>query len=136
MNNIYILKEISKFDRSVWRLFSLLNKEMNDYFNVKSREYEMCFRTINVKRFEIIYKLDGSHHRSDGPAVIYNTGSEEWYFNGQYHRLNGPAVIYIDHNNHWYINGKLHRLDGPAIEYVKEHMKKFNEWYINGKRIK
>ena len=135
MNNIYILKEIAKFDKKVWRLFSLLNKEMNEYFNVKGKKYELNFRRIEKDKRGIYYKLDNNYHRSDGPAVIYNDGDETWYFNGQYHRLDGPAIIRKNYCNHWYKNGKLHRLDGPAIEYVKECNKKFNRWWVDGVEI-
>ena len=135
MNDIYILKEIAKWDESVWELFSLLNKEMNEYFNIRNREYEMCFRKIETKDRTIYYKLDGNYHRSDGPAITYNNSSESWYFNGKLHRLDGPAMIRKNYCNIWYKNGKLHRIDGPAIEHYKDDMKKYNQWFINGKRI-
>lgn len=60
-------------------------------------------------------------HRVDGPAVMYDHGSEEWWVNGLRHRINGPAVLKIyDHKiqKEWWVDGKLHRLDGPAIEVV------------------
>ena len=135
MDNIYILKEIARWDKSVWRLFSLLNWEMNKYFNVKGYEYEIAFRMIGVDKIRIYYKLDGNYHRSDGPAMIYNNGGERWYFNGKYHRLDGPAIIRKYRSNWWYNNGKLHRLDGPAIEYYKEDMKNYNSWWVDGKEI-
>ena len=135
MDNIYILKEIAKYDSKVWRLFSLLNREMNKYFCVKGKEYEMCFRKVGIDGNGTYYLLDGKYHRSDGPAMIYNDGSEFWFVNGLMHRLDGPAVICKYYCNWWYKNGKHHRLDGPAIEYVKEDMKKHNQWFVNGERI-
>ena len=158
MNNLFIMREIARWDRSVWILFSLLNKEMNRYFNVLRYEYEMCFRVKKIDEYKTCYKLDekrhrtdgpavvwyngdkswwlnGKRHRLDGPAIIHNDGSEEWYANGNFHRLDGPAVIWLNHNCYWYKNGRLHRLDGPAIEYVNEADKKFNQWYIDGKLI-
>lgn len=79
-------------------------------------------------------------HREDGPAVIREDGTEEWFFDGKKHRVGGPAVYnkktgeekWIVHGNlhreggepasigvagekRWYINGQLHREDGPAI---------------------
>jgi hypothetical protein len=77
-------------------------------------------------------------HREDGPAVIFVSGSKEWYFegerhrdggpavengnactwyhHGQKHRIDGPAEITAHGDAYWYVNGKLHRLDGPAID--------------------
>ena len=77
-------------------------------------------------------------HRLDGPAVVWNDGSEEWWVNGKRHRLDGPAVILLSgvRNNldrycintyntlekgtskEWWVDGKLHREDGPAIECI------------------
>ena len=135
MNSIFILKEIARWDRKVWKLFSLLNREMNKYFCIGNWEYEMCFRIIDKDEFKIYYKLDGKYHRTDGPAMIDNGGTEEWLVNGKYHRLDGPAVIRKYYCNWWYKNEILHRLDGPAVEYVKEDMKKYNEWWVDGKEI-
>ena len=39
-----------------------------------------------------IYWSNGKIHRTDGPAVIYEDGTEEWWKNGVRHRLNGPAI--------------------------------------------
>ena len=136
MDNIYILREIARWDKSVWRLFSLLNKESNEYFCIGNREYEITFRTIKERMFGIYYKLDGKRHRSDGPAIIENNGDEEWYLNDKRHRLDGPAQIQKGYCNFWYKNGKFHRLDGPAIEYVNEEDKKYNKWFVDGMRIK
>lgn len=52
---------------------------------------------------------DGYLHRLDGPAMLYNDGSYEWYKNGIFHRIDGPAVYYIN---------------GPVID-----------WWINGNKI-
>ena len=60
--NLFILKEIAKFNNGVWKLFSLLNKEMNEYFCIKNREYEITFRTIKIIGGTICYKLDGNYH--------------------------------------------------------------------------
>jgi hypothetical protein len=53
-------------------------------------------------------------HREDGPAVVYDDGSEYWYLNNLQHREDGPASKW-DGNLAWYKNGKLHRIDGPAV---------------------
>ena len=135
MNSIFILKEIARWDKSVWRLFSLLNREMNEYFNIKGYEYEIAFRMIEKSYIGTYYYLDGQYHRSDGPASAYNNGIEEWWFNGELHRSDGPAIISINYCAWWYKNNLLHRLDGPAIEYIDEINKRRNEWWIDGKKI-
>lgn len=40
-----------------------------------------------------VYHLDGRYHRIDGPAVLYDDGSQEWYQHGEIHREDGPAII-------------------------------------------
>jgi len=70
-------------------------------------------------------------HREDGPAIIWNNGSKEWYINGVRHRTNGPAVIVPGYYKEWYVNSKLHRLDGPAVEWSDGE----REYWINGKVI-
>lgn len=137
--NIYILREIAKHDRKVWRLFSMLNKEFNKYFNVKGIEYELCFRIIIEENGDVYYKLDGKKHRTDGPAIIHSDGDEYWYFNDELHRTDGPAVT--EKKNGiicWFNHGKYHRAnvnsihvcDGPAVIYQDGDM----SWYKNDKR--
>ena len=135
MNEIFILKEIGKWDSAIWKLFSMLNKECYECFCVNNIEYEILFRKIEKDEFGTYYKLDGLLHRSNGPAVLYNGGSEEWYFKGKLHRLDGPAVIIINYCINWYVNGKLHRLNGPAIEFIEENNKECNSSYIDGRLI-
>ena len=158
MDDIYILKEIAKFDRNVWKLFRMLNKECYEYFIVKGYEYELNFRTIKIDGNGTWYELDGQYHRSDGPAMIWNSGSKSWWCNGNLHRLDGPAVIHNNAGEEWWVNGKLHRTDGPAIiynngdeewwvnskrhriggpaiVYYKYDRKKYNRWFIDGKLI-
>ena len=72
----------------------------------------------------------GQLHREDGPAVVYATGTKEWWFNGQLHRDAGPAVIWNDGSKEWYQNGKLHREDGPAIVRTDG----YREWWQNDQR--
>jgi hypothetical protein len=49
---------------------------------------------------------DGKYHRTDGPAIIWENGLQEWYNNGVLHREDGPAVIYPDRYQGWCINGR------------------------------
>lgn len=66
------------------------------------------------------YKIDGRHHRKDGPALTKywdnsNKCHEYWNFHGKVHRLNNPAVIMYYSNGAgpyyeaWYVNSKYHR---------------------------
>lgn len=100
------------------------------------------------------YKIDGQHHRKDGPAFIKywdngNKFKESWAFHGKIHRLNNPAVImyYSDgagpYYEAWYVNSKYHRLpictqynkkDMPAIiEYRHDGSIDGKYYYLNGK---
>lgn len=45
----------------------------------------------------------GRLHREDGPAVVYPSGSCEWYQNGLRHRVDGPAVVYPNSQKFWFI---------------------------------
>ena len=48
----------------------------------------------------------GIYHNEDGPAVIYQSGSQYWYIHGDRHRENGPAIIYANGEKCWRINGE------------------------------
>ena len=57
-------------------------------------------------------------------------GNESWYNSkGEFHRTDGPAVEWLDGGNEWWINGKRHRLDGPAIECADGDLC----WFIDDK---
>ncbi len=71
---------------------------------------------------------NGVRHRLDGPAVIWNNGTKEWWQNGMRHRTNSPAILFSDGDEKWYQNNKLHRLDGPAVKINGDV-----SWYKNGK---
>tara|TARA_Y100000310_G_C20161972_1_gene569598 strand:- start:127 stop:537 length:411 start_codon:yes stop_codon:yes gene_type:complete len=73
----------------------------------------------------------GAYHREDGPAIEYESGREEWFYNGSCHRENGPAIIDPNRNFQcWYQNGKCHRANGPAIEY--KYTPEKDEYYVKG----
>jgi len=72
--------------------------------------------------------LDGKMHKEDGPAIVYDDGREEWYFNNKKHREDGPAVIHVNGREEWFRDGKCHREGGPAITKPNG----FEMWYING----
>lgn len=69
-------------------------------------------------------------HREDGPAVVYPSGTQEWWINGKKHRTDSPAVERHDGLKEWWLNGKLHREDGPAI--ISPSGSEY--WYLNGKQ--
>ncbi len=54
---------------------------------------------VNATNRAIKYYRNGKLHRTDGPAVIYESGKMKYYRNGKLHRTNGPAVEYKDFNN-------------------------------------
>jgi hypothetical protein len=57
---------------------------------------------------KIEYCKHDKHHRDDGPAVIFNDGSQYWCQNGQYHRTDRPAIIFPKTNDqYWYQYGKI-----------------------------
>ena len=70
-------------------------------------------------------------NRTDGPAVIFDDGTEEWYQSGKLHRTNEPAVMGSHGRKMWWQNGKLHRVDGPAV--VCSDGRK--EWWIKHQRL-
>ena len=80
----------------------------------------------------ISQKLDknGLPHCVDGPAIIRNDGTEEWWFHGDHHRMDGPAIIYPNGTQEWMVKGKRHRVDGPAILCADGE----ECWYYHGKR--
>ena len=66
------------------------------------------------KNWTMINRLDDrveylnwkGHHREDGPAIIWTSGTKQWLINGQHHRLDGPAVEYNDERvDEWWIDG-------------------------------
>ena len=88
----------------------------------KSITYE-----VTVNQHATTWKLNGNHHREDGPACEYANGDKVWCLNGKRHREDGPAIERAEGNKFWYINNQLHREDGPAIEYADGT----KELYIN-----
>lgn len=59
--------------------------------------------------------LNNTYHREDGPAVLWNDGSEEWWQHGEKHRTDEPAMFDPNRGDaQWWVNGQLHRVGGPA----------------------
>jgi len=72
------------------------------------------------------YYKDGFFHRTDGPAIEYNSGTKFWFIDRKKHREDGPAVDYANGLKSWYLNG---------IEYSEEEYK-FELRKIKLQRIK
>lgn len=70
-------------------------------------------------------------HKKDGPALIYEDGSEEWRQHGKLHRTDGPAITKSDGTRAWYQNDKFHRIDGPALILYNKHF----SWYLHDKML-
>ena len=54
-----------------------------------------------------------------------------WYLNDKLHRTDGPAIEREHGTNLWLINGLRHRLDGPAVEFANGG----KIWYIDGNQF-
>lgn len=75
------------------------------------------------------HEYGGVYHREDGPAVIWNDGTKEYYIHGERHRDDGPAIEdEPDEGNVWYKNGLIHRDDGPAVMWPDGTL----EWWFEG----
>jgi hypothetical protein len=62
------------------------------------------------------YLQNGKYHRDDGPARIFSSGEEHWYYEGELHRLDGPAITRSDGSYEWHQFGWKHRDNGPAVQ--------------------
>ena len=52
------------------------------------------------------WNLNKKYHRNDGPAAIWDDGTQEWFQYDQLHREDGPAVIWHNGDKQWYKNHK------------------------------
>ena len=79
------------------------------------------------------FYLKGQHvtRREVLPAVVRNNGTKEWHNEqGQLHREHGPAFTHPDGTEAWYRHGDRHRDNGPA---VIDGITKEQKWYCEGK---
>lgn len=91
----------------------------------------------NYIAFTSSLALGKGYHRDDGPAIIFDSGREDWYQGGELHREGAPAVVYKDGSmESWYRHGQNHRDGGPAMVSVVEEdgMPPYRAewWYQNG----
>ena len=77
--------------------------------------FEECLKQLRptkINKFDgaFWWEKDGNLHRIGGPAIIYNSGTREWWFEGHLHREGDrPARIESDGARSWWIKSKLHR---------------------------
>jgi len=105
---------------------------------MKQKPRRYCNNGVTMWKLKAVGKYRYPvYHREGGPAVIYEDGSEEWFFEGKFHREDGPACTYQRHwketnspkTEEWFFHGQRHREDGPAI-IVKNT---FKQWWKKGK---
>lgn len=65
----------------------------------KSRKY------CQYNQRTVWYDDFGDRHRDDAPAIIWDSGVEEYYHHGMKHRVDGPAEIWPDGSVGYWING-------------------------------
>ncbi len=65
---------------------------------------EKCF--MPDKNYTCFRNPQGQLHREDGPALIYDNGTQHWFQNGKRHREDGPSRIWPDGIQYWYLNNQ------------------------------
>lgn len=58
---------------------------------------------------KVIRDKTGAPHCEDGPAIVWQDGTEEWYQKGLRHRIGAPAVIRGNGVSEFWENGKRKR---------------------------
>ena len=62
-----------------------------------------------------LWYYEGRLHRDFGPAIINQSGCQEWWHLGKRHRDHDlPAIIHPDGTKYWFMFDKRHRTTGPA----------------------
>jgi hypothetical protein len=103
------------------------------------------FMTLTFFPDRMEFRCFGKLHRTTGPAVIHNSGRQEWWCNNKLHRPSsyvsrmdgniGPAIIASDGCIMWYEHNKKHRTHllsaggGPAVKYPNGA----ECWYLHDK---
>jgi hypothetical protein len=73
-------------------------------YNVEKDEYGYEIETDQFGNKH--WRLNGSLHREDGPAIENHDGNNLWYKHGNVHREDGPAIIYSNGNKEYWLNNK------------------------------
>ena len=76
-----------------------------------------CSTVDGVSAWTIPYSHGRWLHREDGPAYvdISPDGETAWYFNGAVHRIDGPAVVWNNGTVEWWLDDMPYSFN----EYVK-----------------
>lgn len=67
----------------------------------------------------------GRYHRIDGPAIVYEDGTQEFYNLDLLHNRNGAAVVYPDGRREYW-------LDGTRYDYVDWLLRKTKRIKVDG----
>lgn len=68
---------------------------------------------------------EGRYHRLDGPAIVYEDGTQEFYYLDLLHNRNGAAVVYPDGRREYW-------LDGTRYDYVDWLIRKTKRLKVEG----
>jgi len=93
------------------------------------------FMKINKFGDKIWKTNDGKFHRLDGPAIEFNDGYKEWWFEGRIHREDGPAILYKNGGKSWFLNDILYRSKEEYFNSLSDEAKAkclFSEDFLNG----
>jgi hypothetical protein len=78
---------------------------------------------------------DGKIHRLDGPAVEFNSGYKEWWFEGRIHREDGPAVVFPSGDKNWWLDSINYKTKEDWFNALSDEAKMkclFSEDFLNG----
>lgn len=71
------------------------------------------------------YYRHGAHHRDNGPAVLWSSGSYQFYKKGELHNENGPACHWVNSegvSDEYYLNGKNMSKTGFKIATLRNNL--------------
>ena len=71
-------------------------------------KFEPATPTMKTSLGDTDYRVYGVLHREDGPAVVKEDGTQEWWVAGKRHRVDGPAIIYPDGTTERWLYGRFH----------------------------
>ena len=54
-------------------------------------------------------------------VMVHRNGNKCWRLNGSIHREDGPAVEYVDGRNWWYLDGEQYTEAGHTAEMLKRN---------------
>jgi hypothetical protein len=74
-------------------------------------------------------RVDEIPHTYTGKATD-NYNVSYWYKDGKLHHTDGPAAIYCTEEQAWYYHGVRHRVGGPAYENTAKGFSAYKEWWI------